>query len=628
MTGPEEDKLSVFGQLVRPKDDLLAVFRRAKSAGELTELLRLEDNVVAVYERGPQVWIVNTLYSLTSYFYSLADGRFLHGDTLYALAQKGPIDLSWNHEAIGDLLALAHLVGDDTLARGAKPVPQGSILHWDGARLDLRRFHHRDFEAPPPSDLPGALVERFLDGLKAATGPRAIATASAGLDSRVNLAGLLHLGFRPELLVMGDPASKDVVIVKQMAAAFDLRVNHVLLEPRDYLEAADQICRVTDGVKPFDHWHTFIMAKKAGYRLEDRVVTGNNGEHVRAVGFDYGVLAQALDGVSRHDHGLITRPLLARYWRMKTHVLLRPEEIQRCPGDFAAYYGTRRQTCKLVSAMPTDESFVWQSDAFVLQQRRRVFQSCGLKLMSLGFSPFSPFMRKSWIDAGWHLDLSQRLGSRWHRAAVERLCPELLAFPEEKEADRMLRRQRPLAWVPYVKRVYRLPKAKPYADYGPQLRSPEVVGLLLDHASELEDFLPRALLQDIVDEQIKTGGRGPLIGVLTSMAVWRASMRRARRASAVEAPAPRRSAPAPPPGGCAWRDRPDSEGEGVDLARSGRLGGVSGRRPTGCSTTSSTTSRRSGTAPCGVPCPTRRARRCARRCRGRARRSTSSTRAS
>jgi asparagine synthase (glutamine-hydrolysing) len=549
------DRLTVFGQLIRPQAELLTTFRNAATIADLVPLLRLDDNYVAVYEAGEQVWIVNAFYSLNAYFYSLANGRFLHGDSIHALAQRGPVDLSWNYQAIGDLFALSHLVADDTLARGVKPVPQGSILHWDGAHLDLQRFRHQEFAAPvAPPEAPDRLIELFLDGLRAGAGACPIATSSAGLDSRVNLAGLLHLGFRPELCVMGDPASKDVVVVKQMARAFDLRVNHVLLEPRDYVDAAAEVGRVTNGVKPMDHWHTYVLAKKSGYRREDRVVTGNNGEHVRAVGFDYGVLSRAVDEVSRYDRGLVTGPLLAKYWQMKTHLILRSSELRRCPPEFARYYGTKQQNEKFMSVMPADQTFVWKNDAFVLEQRRRGFQACGLKLMSLGFSPFSAYMRKSWIDAGWRLDLSFRLGSRWHRHAVERLCPALIAFPEEKQADRMLRRQRPLAWAPVIKRVYRTPKVVPYMDYGALLSSKEVVGLLADHASELDDFLPRAVVNDIVDEQLRDGSRVKLVATLTGMALWRASMRTVHAAptvaaapgAAVKAATARQPAGAPP----------------------------------------------------------------------------------
>ncbi len=209
------------------------------------------------------------------------------------------------------------------------------------------------------------------------------------------LAGLLHLGMRPELLVMGDPESKDVRIVKQMAGAFDLRVNHISLDAREYVDHAAEICRLTNGIKSVDHWHSYFLASKSGYDRDDHVMTGNNGEHVRAAGFDYGVLAVGLDHLSRHDRHIVSDVFLARYWKMKTNMILNADELRRCAPAFAEYYGSRRQTQKVMGVMPRDESFVWQSDAFVLEQRRRVFQACGLRLMSEGFFPYSPFMRKA-----------------------------------------------------------------------------------------------------------------------------------------------------------------------------------------------------------------------------------------
>ncbi len=96
----------------------------------------------------------------------------------------------------------------------------------------------------------------------------------------------------------------------------------------------------------------------------------------------------------------------------------------------------------------------------------------------------------------------------------------------------MLRRQRPLAWAPYVKKLYRRPNAVPYIDYGALMRHKDVVGLLHDHSSALEDFIPRSIVSDIVDEQVRTGSRTRLLAVLTSMAVWRASVRARRPAGA------------------------------------------------------------------------------------------------
>lgn len=522
------EELTVLGQLLTSKNVLLQRFRDATKVEDLKPLLEIDDNYVAAYTSGQHVWIVNSLYSLNSYFYSLVDGAFLHGDTVADVANQGPVDLTWNHEAIADLMALGHLVGDDTLVRGVCPVPQGAVLHWDGARLTVRRFRRRDLaESVREGDVTSNLIDIFLQGLEAGVGSRPIATSSSGLDSRVILAGLLHLGLRPELLVMGDPESKDVQVVKQMATAFGLRVNHISLDAREYADQATEICRLTNGMKSVDHWHSYFLGSKSGYSRDDHVMTGNNGEHVRAAGFDYGVLAVGIDHLSRYDGHIVSDALLAKYWKMKTHMLLNPDELRQCAPAFVAYYGSRHQNQKFMGVMPPDESFVWQNDAFVIEQRRRTFQACGLRLMSVGFFPYTPYMRKGWIDAAWRLGLSWRLGSRWHRHAVERLCPGLLEFPEEKEAHNMLRRQRPLAWAPYIKKLYRRPNAVPYMDYKTLLRHKDVVGLLSDHSSALEDVIPRSVVSAIVDEQMRTGSRPRLFAVLAAMAVWRTSLRAA-----------------------------------------------------------------------------------------------------
>jgi hypothetical protein len=302
-------------------------------------------------------------------------------------------------------------------------------------------------------------------------------------------------------------------------------VNHVLLEPRDYLDCAVDVCRATSGIKPLAHWHSYILGKKSGYGREDHVVTGNNGEHVRGVGFDYGVLAQSLDLLSRLDRHVVTNRLLAKYWQLQTYVILRPDELRACGADFAEFYGGPRQNERLMAVMPPDRSFVWQSDAFILEQRRKYFQACGLKLFGMSFFPFSPYMRKSWVDAGWGLGLPWRLGSRWHRYAVERLCPALLEFAEEKEDDRMLRRQRPLAWVRPLKKLRRRKKNVPYVDVEALTRRRDIAGLLLDHASSLDGFMPRSVVTAIVDDHVRAGGRSKLVSILTGMAVWRHAMR-------------------------------------------------------------------------------------------------------
>lgn len=521
-----DDSLAVVGQVDANGDALRPIFAAARSADDLAPILKHDGNFLLVYRRGEEVFIVNSLYSLNNYFYAEVGGQFRHGDTIHSLARQGAVDFAWNIEAIADLMALEHVIDNETLMRGIHAVPMGAILHWNGRRLTRLVHRWQQFLDQRPHSgraVADRLIDLFLEGLQSGVGRRPILAASAGLDSRVNLAGLLHLGLKPELVVMGQAGAKDVEIVKAMGGALGLSVNHVLPDARDYVDGAFEICRATNGVKPLNHWHSYVIANKSGYTQSDRVVTGNNGEHVRAVGFDYGLLAHGLDTLSRADFGMLSGRLLRQYWRRKTWIILNEEERRQFAPGFADYYGSSRQLDRFMSVMPP-MSFVWQSDSFILEQRRKGFQSAGLQLFRLRFPIYSPFLNKRWIDTGWALPLGWRLGSYWHRYAVERLQPRLADFPEEKEAH-WRRRPRPLHWMPLVKKLHHHPPVTPYVDYGKLLRRDDILALLHDHADQLTDLLPRQLVYRIIDEQRRAGTRARLFSILAGMAVWRASLR-------------------------------------------------------------------------------------------------------
>jgi hypothetical protein len=523
---PMIDSLRIIGQIGVAADTLYPLFRAARSADDLATLLRTDGNFLLIYCRGAEAFVVNSHYSLNNYFYLEQGGRFLHGDTIHALVRQGGCDLAWNFEAIADLLALEHVIDNETLLRGVRAVPMGTIQHWDGHRLTTRIHRWTEFCEPVPGsgrEIAHRLIDLMLEGLRAGVGARPILTASSGLDSRLNLAGLLHLGIRPELAVMGQPGAKDAETVTTMGHSLGLRVNHIVPEARDFVDGAAEIARLTNGVKPLNHWHTFVIASKAGYGASDRVLTGNNGEHVRAVGFDYGLLAHGLDALSRTGSGALSQPFLRRYWTMKRWLPIEPAELPHCAADFVGYYRSGHQIERFIAVMPK-MSFAWQCDSFILEQRRKGFQSAGLQLFRSRFPIYSPFLNKRWVDAGWSLPLGWRLDSRWHRYAVQRLYPQLTEFPEERETRRLRLHRKPLHWMPGVRKLYREAHVVPYVDYGTLLRRDDVLALLYDHAAELDGFVSQKFIYRIIDEQRQSGHRTRLFSTLAAIAVWRSTL--------------------------------------------------------------------------------------------------------
>lgn len=524
---PAPDALTVIGQLGTKADTLYPLFRAARTVDDLAPILRADGNFVLVYRRGADVAIVNSHYSLNNYFYTEHGGGFLHGETIQSLFKQGTVDQGWNFESIADLLVLEHLINNETLLRAVRAVPLGTILRWDGCKLVSRTYPWQSFrEAQDGSarDIAHRLINLLLDGLRSGVGSRPLLTASAGLDSRVNLAGLLHLGIRPELAVIGQPGATDAEVVAAMGRGLGLAVHRIVAEPRDYLAGAGEIARLTNGVKPLNHWHTWVFASKAGYGAGDRVFTGTNGEHVRAVGFDYGALAVALDGASRIGSQVLTQPLLRKFFALKQRLPIAAEELAHCAPEFRSYYGSSRQVARFISVIP-HTSFVRQCDSFVLEQRRKGFQAAGLQLYRSRFPVYSPFMNKSWIDAGWSLPLSWRLDSRWHRYTVQRLFPRLTEFAEEKDSAAFRVNRRPLYWIPAVRNLRGSSRVVPYVDYDNLLRRDDVLALLHDHAGELDGVMTRGLVYRLVDDHRRTGRHTRALSVLTGIAVWRASLR-------------------------------------------------------------------------------------------------------
>jgi hypothetical protein len=62
-------------------------------------------------------------------------------------------------------------------------------------------------------------------------------------------------------------------------------------------------------------------------------------------------------------------------------------------------------------------------------ERVRQFISNGLRLVSIKYTPKTPFLDLNWVAAIRAMKRSWKLGNRWHRWALHKLCPPLLDLP-------------------------------------------------------------------------------------------------------------------------------------------------------------------------------------------------------
>jgi len=184
--------------------------------------------------------------------------------------------------------------------------------------------------------------------------------------------------------------------------------------------------------------------------------------------------------------------------------------------------GAEAARCAALGAVGNPQaSMMTRLDRFYLDQRVRLFIGNGLTLYGLTTDWRTPFLSIPWVAATGLLPRAWKLGSNWHRHAINRLCPALLDFPEERLGPRMAARAPAFYWH----RRRRTQPVVPYVDYRKLIATPAILDLLADHAGAIDDLLPRPAITALIDG-VRAGKRGQRsFSILTSLALWRWQMR-------------------------------------------------------------------------------------------------------
>ncbi len=390
----------------------------------------------------------------------------------------------WNYTAVGDLIAVDHTLDNDTLTES------------------------HPYSAPIIEEARGDLTELTVSILKETiTNPDdTVLSASGGFDSRLLLAALLHLGIRPRLMVCGPRGNFDRDVVEQIGKRLSLDVTAVELCAQDYVDHAERIVAVTGGTKTARHWHTHLYPLKAGLDSDCNIVVVANGEFMRSYYYDRGLLSRATSFFPREA-------VSKAFWKKKVKHPFHAEHLQGLSEpirDTLCGKGVRCRLERLVAASQGGD-FLTSLDHFYYHQRVKNFIGNGLKLYGQFGEVVAPMADRKWVAVAKSISRNQKLGSLWHRRAIEKLCPELLSFPEQNSG-------RPLSVGPspvYWKR--RGARGRPYADYAVWFRAPAFMDMVMDRADSIRELMA----PDLVERVMKSGNVRQ-IAPITSLAVFAA----------------------------------------------------------------------------------------------------------
>lgn len=418
--GPQADRLHGYGS--RPPQAVVA----AVATG--SDVSSFGGDFVAFGGSGKSRYAISSFLSVLPWYCSLSwDGTLVQGAEVFDLAARRGLPWRWNRRALVSLALFGHTIGSDTLCEGIHRMPPGSRVTVRDGRLETEALPVRPFLWDAEDGIDAAfdqLRSSFRDCVSGAS--RIHLSLSAGYDSRLLLALCLSEGIAPEVSVMGYGDSTDVLVARALCERIGLPI--VVIEPKQsgYLEEGARIARVTSGVKPAAHWHTYLYA--AGKSFADGVhLVGSNGEFARSFYFD----RPGMNGLA----DAAPRPVSGAYWRAR--LLRRYLKFSRHNDLVRSGPGRERQRSLLSEARPDrrwgSTGLTTDLDAFYAEHRVRHFIGSGLACYAAFGSPRSPFLDARWMRAAAAMGRRFKRANRFHRESIQRLHPALAEIPFNRE---------------------------------------------------------------------------------------------------------------------------------------------------------------------------------------------------
>ncbi len=475
--GPSVPEVTVYGEILEEKGDLRDQLRSNPAAvidwpGEFSLAWRERSGTKLLCSRN----------GVSQLFYCCTPQRLYFGGSVLEVMRQAGLAWEWNWRALACLAYFGHTLGDDTLHARIRRVGTGQIVTWRTGELSKTTL-----AAPKTGsrDAPTAAVEALCRFVETHGNDDSVLSMSAGFDSRVLLACFLECGIRPRLLVMGGEEATDVEIVRRIASTFGLRVQTVDLPASDYFRCRRRIASLTSGTKTWDHWHSYVYCRRAGLSPDNKLFIGSNGEFARSYYCDRGLPSLAAQGM-----GSLTRQL---FWsaKLRRRTSL-PSAADGLASELDYWFHEGRKELLVAITKGYDLPFAEALDEFYLRERVRGFISNGLALVSDVCRPRTPFLDSEWINAVRRLPRRFRLADRWHRFALETLCPRLLNFPVDDTT-------RPLGSGPRIRN--RLGAAghgptTPYVDYDGLFRGQGFLDYLFQAIGLIETVIePKAARQ-------------------------------------------------------------------------------------------------------------------------------------
>jgi len=452
--------------------------------------------------------LVSDRFGTRPVYWARRGERLVFAPLVLGILASGIVKQELDPHGLAAFLAFGSPVGDSTLMRGVRLLPPASVLVFRGGRERISPYWRSAelFSADEVSEGTSyreigiafrRSMARCLSG-----GCRVGLLLSAGMDTRVNLAGAAHRAPDIHSFTYGIPGCTDIVIAEKLAREAGTRHHTLDMEPDFLLRWADTLVRMTDGMLNLVHSSGISVFDEIA-RHVDILLVGNGGEFSRG----YYHRGDALRGGPQLLPGLFR--LFHNGFRLEANPAPIDKDLARELAPLARQ--ALEQTVEGLGEMSDSDRL----DAFYLYERFRKFSVCGIVLKRNYVECRAPLMDYPLMEALGRAPRSMR--RRWspvHRFLITRNAQHLARYPWNElgvPLDAGKARYQVAKTVSEARR--RLsgvlgstasPK-RPYARFNQWIRGPLrqwVREILLDDRTRRRDVFDPAGLEPFLDEHL------------------------------------------------------------------------------------------------------------------------------
>jgi asparagine synthase (glutamine-hydrolysing) len=381
--------------------------------------------IVIMDKKNQKLVIINDRYGLRPLYYANYKNKFLFCSEVKGILKDSDFDKEIDEAAIADFFSFGYVLGDKTLFKNIRVLPQASILTYRDGRISLNQYWDFEYKENYTSHSLDDYLEEFAFLLHQAVnrcmkGDYVVGVPlSGGLDSRM-IVGMIDKKYLPiHTFTYGVPGCNDLRFARRVSEEIGTLHHEVTLKCEYFDEYIKKGVFLTDGMISCIHFQTMSILDEMKNWVQVALggILGDvtSGDHLRHSLFSINDRSNLLYALYKY-HDILGEDI-RRLLFLNSYY----QRIKAIPFE-SVEYSLAKTKAQLSANI---------CDSFDIRERQRRFINYGNINLRSKVEVRTPFFDNDLIDFYLALPPDLRVAQRLYKEVFKRKLPNIAKIPRQ-----------------------------------------------------------------------------------------------------------------------------------------------------------------------------------------------------